>query len=377
MTLYDYIPYCIGIACCPIVAGPSDLEFLIISVSNHASSCKYHVGLFYRPPSSGVQSLESLYSYLGSLDSSYFSNFVLVGDFNIDFYNHSHFLYSRLTGILHSFSLHQVVEDHTHISPTGNTSLIDLALVSNLPQLQKYSIVPPLANSDHLGLDLTMKWRRIRRPATRVVWKYAQADFTKASTQIDVTNWDTLFTDDINESLTNWQTRFMEIIEECVSRKVLPKRRNLPWMTINLTRAMRKRNHLFRRVRNSGSSSIFNRYKEVRNKVVQELRGFKRKYFRKLNPSNPMQFWKTVKLMSKSYTSIPVLERNGVTATKASDKATMFNQYFSECFNMAQPPLSSTNRDDFEVTSESPLDFMCTEEEVFRMLTLFTPYKTA
>ena len=128
------------------------------------SYCKYHLGLFYRPPSSGVQSLQSLCTYFESLDSSYFYNFVLLGDFNVDFYNQSHFLYPHLNSILHSFSLHQVVEGHTHISPSGNASLIDLALVSNLPQLHKCSIVPPLVNSDHSGLDLSVKWRNIKRP---------------------------------------------------------------------------------------------------------------------------------------------------------------------------------------------------------------------
>jgi len=54
-----------------VVAGPSDLELLIISVHNHMSSCKHHIGLFYRPPSSGVQSLERLYTYFESLELSY------------------------------------------------------------------------------------------------------------------------------------------------------------------------------------------------------------------------------------------------------------------------------------------------------------------
>ena len=62
----------------------------------------------------------------------------------MDFYNQSHFLYS-------------------HISPSGNASLIDLALVSNLPQLHKCSIVPPLANSDHSGLEMSIKCREDTR----------------------------------------------------------------------------------------------------------------------------------------------------------------------------------------------------------------------
>jgi len=48
---------------------------------------------------------------------------------------------------------------------------------------------------------------------------------------IDDTDWDRLLTDYINESLGNWQANFLGIPEACVPRKVLPKWRNLPWMT--------------------------------------------------------------------------------------------------------------------------------------------------
>ena len=68
-----------------VVARPNNLELLIISVTNYANTCKHHLGLFYRPPSSGVQCLENLCHCLGSLDPSCFSSFVIIGDFNIDF----------------------------------------------------------------------------------------------------------------------------------------------------------------------------------------------------------------------------------------------------------------------------------------------------
>jgi len=75
-----------------------------------------------------------------------------------------------------------------------------------------------------------------------------------------------------------------------------------------------------------GSTSVLKQYKDERNKIVWELGRAKRRYFRKLNPSNPKQFWKTVKLMNKTNTSIPVLERRGITATKDGDKASMLNK---------------------------------------------------
>ena len=72
--------------------------------------------------------------------------------------------------------------------------------------------------------------------------------------------------------------------------------------------------------------------------------------------------------MNKTNTSIPVLKRSGITATEDGDKASMLNKYFSECFNMAQPSLSANDRANFEVSGECPVDFMCTEEEVYNLL---------
>jgi len=73
--------------------------------------------------------------------------------------------------------------------------------------------------------------------------------------------------------------------------------------------------------------------------------------------------------MNETNTSIPVLERSGITATKDGDKASMLNKYFSECSNMAQPSLSENDRVNFKVNGECPVDFMCTAEEVYNMLT--------
>ena len=75
---------------------------------------------------------------------------------------------------------------------------------------------------------------------------------------------------------------------------------------------------------------------------MHELRRAKRDYyFRNLNPNSTKQFWKTVKLMNKQKTSIPTFNRNGMAANEDSEKANMLNQYFSECFSMAELPLAN------------------------------------
>ena len=63
--------------------GPSDLELLIVSINN--ATCRYCMGLFYRPPSSASLIFDNLFSVLEQLDPSLFLSFVLTGDFNVNY----------------------------------------------------------------------------------------------------------------------------------------------------------------------------------------------------------------------------------------------------------------------------------------------------
>ena len=63
--------------------------------------------------------------------SEFFSTFVLLGDFNIDFLNQEHPLFSKLLYIMNSFDLTQVVSSPTHVSHNGKETLIDLAFISS------------------------------------------------------------------------------------------------------------------------------------------------------------------------------------------------------------------------------------------------------
>ena len=184
-----------------------------------------------------------------------FASFVLVGDFNINFCNKDHPYFCRLQSILQSFSLSQVVYSPTHINSNGHASLIDLALVSSQTQLLDCSVIPPLANVDHNGLELLFKWKHCDkqvRVTPRTIWRYKDADYRKACQMIDETDWDDLLhEDDIDRSATNWHNRFMEIMSTCIPQQSLKRRRNVPWLTKNITQHIRMRNAAFQAARRS------------------------------------------------------------------------------------------------------------------------------
>ena len=122
------------------------------------------MGTFYRQLSSPSSSFDVLFDVLCSLNVTHFSDFILLGAFNVDVMSHLP-LCNHIDNILQSFSLSQVVTEPTHIKHNGNSSLIDLGLMSAPETLSNCTTVPPLVNSDHLGIliDIYCKPHRILR----------------------------------------------------------------------------------------------------------------------------------------------------------------------------------------------------------------------
>ena len=155
-----------------ILSGPSDLEFIVLQIKSFY--CAFTVGLFYRPPNAPVCIFDNLLNSLCSqIDVSLLSNFILLGDFNINMTNpHSH-LYSKIQSFALSLCLSQIVSEPTHLS-SGTSSLIDLVFMSAPNNLISCATIPALANSDHLGLHVSFhagchKMRQKRKQ--RNIWR--------------------------------------------------------------------------------------------------------------------------------------------------------------------------------------------------------------
>ena len=155
-------------------SGPHNLEFLSLCIYNFITTSTLCVCLSYRSPSQPVSIFEDLCSTLHILGPVKYSRFLLIGDFNVDFCNEDCYLFSYITDILFLFSLTQIVPSYTHVSPNSNTSLIDLALLSDTNDLNHCCTIPPLSNSDHLGITISLKWIANTKHYSkfRCVWCY-------------------------------------------------------------------------------------------------------------------------------------------------------------------------------------------------------------
>ena len=109
------------------------------------------------------------------------------------------------------FGLTQVVDQPTHIVHGSCHSLIDHVLVSNICFLSLCQVLPPLSNSDHLGINVVMKLRASQKPVVtpqRTIWRYSHANWSKARELINACEWSDLASDDIDLFWLQWHSKF-------------------------------------------------------------------------------------------------------------------------------------------------------------------------
>ena len=202
--------------------------------------------------------------------------------------------------ISNPYCLNQVVSGPTHEHHDGSRSIIDLVFMSEPSLLNQCDTIPPLSNSDHWGIlmDLSKKPAKAAKTQGQLIWHYAYADWTKACELIDDYNWDSIFSGDIELSWKLWYHQFMSIMSQSIPNTIIHTRRNLPWLDSSIVKLMKKRNQLFKRAKRSGN---FHQYRLARNRTLTQL------YFHKFNPKDPKKFWKAIKHLNKTKTSIPTL----------------------------------------------------------------------
>ena len=121
------------------------------------------------------------------------------------------------------------------------------------------------------------------------------------------------------------------------NKMVLIRPKDNPWYTAELRRLRRRRDRLFKRMKDIGTPEAWDSFKLVRNSYVQELKNAKMQYeqrqINKINISGSTRsWWQTVKgffhIKNKSV-SIPALSlSDGSVTNDPVKKANAFNAFF-------------------------------------------------
>ena len=172
---------------------------------------------------------------------------------------------------------------------------------------------------------------------------------------------------DIQTSWLRFKTAFLDVMEQCIPRSVVPNRQNLPWLTKTIIQMIKKRNYFFKKAHRSGNSVDYLKFKQLRNRVVSELRLAKQRFFCNLHPRNPKNFCKVVRALSPRECSLPPLKSENIIASSILDKANLLNITFTNQCNRSIPELSPSDLPEV-VPSDCPAHLLCSEEEVYELL---------
>ena len=148
------------------------------------------------------------------------------------------------------------------MTPSGTPTLIDIAMLSDIDHLKSCTTVPSLSTSDHLGVSLTLTLKSYTASVvkSRSVWLYKDADFNRACELIEETDWDSLLSENVDESTVRWTERYLAIMEQCIPRHSVRRKHNLPWLTTNIVRHIRKRNTMFQKAKRSKKESHYDQF---------------------------------------------------------------------------------------------------------------------
>ena len=133
------------------------------------------------------------------------------------------------------------------------------------------------------------------------------------------------------------------------------------------------RNSLLNIYKRTNSQLKLIQYKQIRNRVVTELRKAKQIFFRRIQDADSKTFWKLFKILTKKESSIPALSVPGSgMITDGLEKATVLNKYFFNNFNHAYTSADYSWFDSALAPSTStstiPEEYLCSDEQILGLL---------
>ena len=315
-----------------------DLELL--GVSFRLKGQDFKTFCFYRPPSSGVQVMQSLCDVL----STYFgssSDFILAGDFNLPFIDwklgttatHDEVGQCFLK-FCNDFGLTQFIYSPTH--QDGN--ILDLVLGSNKFIVHNTTILSPFSTSDHFMIkaELSIGIKSLKKD--KKIRLYNKGDYVGFNAFLLNIDWRDLFStvSTVDEFFGIFQTIVqdgVEIFIPTITKKPF-HRKSFP-ITNETRKLIELKDKLWKKAKRTRSRLT----KLEANCASKKLKRFLRKdasvYEKRLADNrNPKSFYRYVKSRICTKDEIGDVIVDDRTVKIDSEKCTLFNQYFVSVFTV-------------------------------------------
>ena len=270
-----------------------------------------------------------------------------LGDFNV---HHTEWLGSSHTDTggkeAKSFSilndLEQLIREPTHIPDRPNQFLNTLDLCfTTTPSSYKYTIFPPIGNSDHNLIALNYNAFSPTAPPCpkRTFWHFNRANWGAMRRFFVNYHWSEscFVSGDASVSAEKVGAVILDGMGRFIPSSTKSFSPQNPWFDGNCSLALRERDNAYREWKNSPSPITLANFHSARNRCRDILRRTKRTFIKRKcadlhgSPTDK-NFWPLVKNISNNFCKSafpPLIRSDGSVANTPSEKANLFGLLFS------------------------------------------------
>ncbi len=246
----------------------SNIESSVIEI-NRKKARKLFVFTVYKAPDKKLELfLEGLSNMLRIVPSE--SDIIILGDFNVNVLaTKKDPLRQQLIRFGNLHYLEQLIKTPTRITEKSATA-IDLLFVNNYHHIIDSGVLDP-SLSDHSLIYCIAKAGVPTLPPRTIEYRsyrnYSQSAFVNDLKNVD---WNIIdIQESVNDAVELWEKLFTDIADRhAPTRKLRVKGRHAPWITANLSNAMRDRDYHKRKAIKSNSEYHWKLYKQAKNKEM-------------------------------------------------------------------------------------------------------------
>ena len=251
-----------------------DLEQIWIRIQKPNVSTKV-ISCIYRPPTGKVSDcIKELSDSVKQAQDTYKGEFVIVGDFNVN-YNLRHTpAFKLLKDFEREFNFSQIINTSTR-QTNKSASCLDL-IFTNMNHVISSGTLD-IAISDHLPVFLVKKKQKLRSTFTFIEAR-SYTNYDKQAFQAQIRyhpKWMDFWNYKENEPDKMWEV-LLEIIQEradalCPLKKMKIRDDTPQWITKDILSEINHKDNLYKKAKNLGTPESWNLFKRKKNEVKKLL----------------------------------------------------------------------------------------------------------
>ncbi len=238
-----------------------------------------------------------------------------------------------------NFSLEQLVT-----FPTRGNNTLDLFFTNNSSLVDSISALPGISDHEIVHVLANLSPHRSQKPPRKIYQFHKTNEEGMASHLTDLRDKiTTMFTNkaSTDQLWTTFRQGLEQAMHQFVPTKTWKPRSGLPWISKKIKSLIRKKEQLFRKMRQTNSPQDSRKFKEIRHKCQSEIRKAYHSFIDGIIDPDPKQpqkrFWSFIKSLRRDNMGIAPLKDGDGVASTASDKAEILNNQFSSVFT-SEPP---------------------------------------